>query len=83
MSQVGRLIAGLGVMISMVVLGILYVRAALPLMARCSGPFCGPVDLLRVIVPTIIGGVLLATAAWIIFGPVQRERSRTVERRRR
>ncbi len=84
MSQVRRLLVGTGLIVSMLIVALVYIRAGLPLMARAAGgPFSAPVELLRVVIPVIIGGIILATSAWIVFGPVQQEKSRTVERRRR
>jgi len=84
-SQVRRLVAGFGLILSLLILSLIYIRAVLPLieLAPTDGPFSAPVQLIPTIMPVVIGGLLLATSAWIVFGPVQEEKSTAVERRRR
>jgi hypothetical protein len=74
MSAIRRLIAGFTVEVSLMLLALIYVRVGLPIMSIVPpGPFTQPVDLMRTIVPIVIGGSMLFTALWIIFGSIQTE----------
>jgi len=75
-SQIRRIIFSATLFIAMMVLGVIYIRAGLPLMDRCNGgPFCGPVETMRIVLPVVIGGMLLFSALYAIAGPVQQEES--------
>jgi hypothetical protein len=85
MSQVARTLFGVSMIISMLVLGLIYVRAFLPIYSLLpdSGPFVSVADTVTVVMPVLIGGMLLFTALYVIAGPVQEERTSSREVRRR
>jgi len=84
-SQVRRTLFGVTVFVSMLILGLVYVRAFLPIydLLPDSGPFVAVADTVTVVVPVLIGGMLLFTALYVVAGPVQQERTANQEVRRR
>ena len=76
---------GVSMIVSMLILGLIYIRAFLPIYALLpdSGPFVSVADTVTIVVPVLIGAVLLFSALYVIAGPIQRERTAQREVRRR
>lgn len=77
----GRIILLVGIV------GIIFYRVFLPhlypLVNKYDGPFTGPVDTMRVMVPTLLLVIIFAMLVWAAIGGLQEERKRDVDVRRR
>jgi len=84
MNQVSRVLFGTKQAVGMGVLSLIYVRGFLPVADFVGeGSFAAPVELVKTIIPVVIGGYFLFLALFIVAGPIQRERSVQQEVRRR
>jgi len=67
---------------SATVLGVVYIYGILPLVdmaeTQFTGPFTDPVGLIAPVMVAIIGVLYLGSALYMLVGPVQEEKSRTV-----
>ncbi|RLM53190.1 hypothetical protein DVK02_14975 [Halobellus sp. Atlit-31R] len=86
MGQLDRLIVVFVLFGSATVLALLHVRVFLPFIELAqtdfSGPFTPVVELIPTVVPAIVGGLYLFGALYLIIGPVQKEKSQQIVRRR-
>jgi len=84
MSNVGRLLFATQLAFSMSIVGLIYVRGFLPIADMVGqGPFTAPVEVAKTLVPITVAGFLFCLALYVIFGPVQQERTAQREVRRR
>jgi len=82
MGWMDRLFVSFILFASATVLGVVYIYGILPLVdmaeTQFAGPFSGPVGLIAPVMVAIIGTLYLGSALYMLVGPVQQEKSRTV-----
>lgn len=88
LNQAERIAIGAGIVLANTLGVVIYVRAALPIMAMVpdSGPFTQPVQAMYTVVPVAFGAIYLVTAYWVISSGGQEEKAvaqqRVVQQRR-